>query len=411
MSVQRPVVASHTQVPSLVQDLILPLLTHGEVMCLLYVLRRTHGFAAPEGGRKTKDRISLTQFEHGIVSGDYILDLGTGLRRNTIVSCLRSLQENGLVDVSPVCDRCRWGADPDEQPADQTLLNKGARCPRCRRTLSKVYGLAELTPRKMVAFLNANDPRGRTWTFDHEMRRFRVVPEAQDAAPPAPAPASGDYRSMLWYPDLVDQAMEQFAQARGRALRDEEKIRHFYTPVLALQELSAQFPAILKHALTETLKKKIPGSVRESRGAGGRVSRRSNTSWHRYTKAIVEKQLALPAFTHRSDPAASPTPGAPAASPENLRAREQGAQELLERARELNREGDHGAARAVLSEVLAQVPHLAAMFGGSQELADAHLRLAFKKGQRDFQSAHEALAIHDYYPEWSWPQTLEPHAA
>lgn len=401
--------APHIQVPQLLQDMVLPLLSHAEVMCLMYIVRRTRGFTRQGGGgQKTHDRISLSQFEHGISSGEYVLDLGTGLRsRSTIVSALRSLEEKGLVAVSPVCDRCRWGSDPDEpQSADPGLLVTGARCPRCRRTLSKVYGLAPLTPRTMTAFLNANDPRGRSWTFDHSVRRF--LPQTEAVAEPVPAPATDDYRAMLWYPDLVDQAMTQFTEARGRALTEDEMIRHFYEPVIALQEMSAQFPAMLKRALTETLRKRIPASVQEVRQANDRVSRRFNTGWHRYTKAIVRRELARPAFTRRSEtsePASAPP------STESIMAREQGVQELLERARELNRAGNAGAARAVLSEVLAQVPHLAPLFGGSERLADAHLRLAFKHGLRDFQSAREAVALHDHYPEWEWPEDLEGVAA
>lgn len=406
MSTAPPAQAPHTQVPSLVQDMILPLLGHGEVMCLLYVLRRTHGFAAPEGGRKTHDRISLSQFENGITSGGYVLDLGCGIRsRSSIISSLRSLEEKELVDVSPVCDRCRWGSDPDERPNPdeaKRLIASRAPCPRCRRTLSKVYGLSALTPRKMVSFLDAHDPHGRRWEFDHALRRFRAIDADAPAAPTEETPST-DYRTMLWYPDLVEQAIRQLAETRGRALTEDEMIRHFYEPVIRLQEQATQFPAIIKHALTETLKKRIPASVQEVRASNGRTSRRFNYGWHRYAAAIVRRELARPAFTHR--PQAPATAGT-GSSPESLRAREQGVQELLDRARELNREGNEGAARALLSEVLAQVPHLAALFGGSEKLADAHLRLAFKKGLRDFQSAPEALGLHDHYPEWEWPEDL-----
>ena len=60
-----------------------------------YILRHTWGF------KKTADKISLTQFEKGIITktGE-ILDKGTGLTRPTIVEAIKGLEEKRFIKVS-----------------------------------------------------------------------------------------------------------------------------------------------------------------------------------------------------------------------------------------------------------------------------------------------------------------------
>ena len=66
----------HTRVPNQLIDLVMPWLSSGEQACLMYIVRRTYGFAlqAGAGQRKQWDRIALSQFIDGTSSGGYVLD-------------------------------------------------------------------------------------------------------------------------------------------------------------------------------------------------------------------------------------------------------------------------------------------------------------------------------------------------
>jgi len=68
-------------------------LSHAELLALLYVVRRTLGF------KKDADSISYTQFLHGIVTREgKVLDRGCGIKsRGTLAAALRRLEERGLI--------------------------------------------------------------------------------------------------------------------------------------------------------------------------------------------------------------------------------------------------------------------------------------------------------------------------
>ncbi len=68
-------------------------LSHAELLALLYVVRRTLGF------KKDADSISYTQFLHGIVTREgKVLDRGCGIKsRTTLAAALRRLEERGLI--------------------------------------------------------------------------------------------------------------------------------------------------------------------------------------------------------------------------------------------------------------------------------------------------------------------------
>ncbi len=68
-------------------------LSHAELLALLYVVRRTLGF------KKDQDSISYTQFLHGIVTREgKVLDRGCGIKsRGTLAAALRRLEERGLI--------------------------------------------------------------------------------------------------------------------------------------------------------------------------------------------------------------------------------------------------------------------------------------------------------------------------
>lgn len=86
MEIKKNLIPNSTQIPNLILDLVIPLITEAEVRCLLYICRRTFGF------HKKYDSISLSQFEHGIRSRQGgQLDLGTGMSRPAVTLALKNL--------------------------------------------------------------------------------------------------------------------------------------------------------------------------------------------------------------------------------------------------------------------------------------------------------------------------------
>ena len=79
-----------TQVPNIVFDTHLPLLTESELKVLLIIIRQTNGWIDKRtGGRKTRDRISQMQFVRK-----------TGLCRRVISKSMKSLIDKGLVTAT-----------------------------------------------------------------------------------------------------------------------------------------------------------------------------------------------------------------------------------------------------------------------------------------------------------------------
>jgi len=368
----------------------MPLLKSSEQAVLHYIVRRTYGFNDASGNPKERDRISLSQFEHGIQSGPFVLDLGTGLSRLSIRQALEGLLTKGLVVVTHSCSRCLWEGEPDEKPGEGTNV----RCPRCQRTTDREWQLAQLSSRQMITFLNTHDPKHRVWSFDRDTYRFRIVAstEALDDADEREVSLE-EFRSQLWFPDLVDQAAEQLRLRGGleRELSEALRVRHFYQPVLELQELVGPHQFVLRYALEETVRRQIAGEVREVR-KGQVVAQQANYGWHRYARAIIQRELSRPALTQSgSDPAAQ------------LRRQEQTAGELLLRARELNNSGDPASARAILAELLGATRELAGLFEGDIARTERAVRRAFKYGLTDLMAADSGSAVSpfDFYPDWS----------
>ena len=82
----------YTQVPDELFDEILSELSGSELKVLLYVIRRTFGF------KRDSDHISLSQMVSGIKKKDgKILDLGTGLTKESICKAVRSLVGKGIL--------------------------------------------------------------------------------------------------------------------------------------------------------------------------------------------------------------------------------------------------------------------------------------------------------------------------
>lgn len=402
---------NHTRVPNILQDLVYPLLSRPEHLCLSYIVRRTEGFADGAGGRKEVDRISLSQFHKGIQSGPYILDLGTGLSRPSIRKALDDLQRKGLITVGYKCALCGWEPAEDVGPLTES---RGLLCGQCGKTCDRNFGLARMNSKVLLRFLSENDPERRRWGFDREKKRFFVYHEDEGEetrrAPgtrrqqqeEAAAKASEDFMRELWFPQLVEQVAEQIegSMAAGRKLSAAQKLTHVIKPVLAMQK--GDDPAILKYALEQTLQRQIPGSAKVRKRSDGTTARESNWRWHHYTMRIIETEMAKLGSRGGRGQATN----AQVAHTRTPEAAQETARVLLERAAELNTAGDFAAARKVLADILAQAKQLAPLFDDSAELADAHLRLAFKYGVTNFRSVRREVPINDFYPDWGWPTEL-----
>jgi hypothetical protein len=85
---------SFTQTPNVLFDELMPDLKEAELKVLLYIVRRTWGFA----GKQEGDAISLGQLCNGIItSKGERLDRGTGLSRAGVTKALLSLRKKGII--------------------------------------------------------------------------------------------------------------------------------------------------------------------------------------------------------------------------------------------------------------------------------------------------------------------------
>jgi biotin operon repressor len=83
-----------TPIPDEFLDHQLADLSSAEAKVMLFLFRKTYGY------RKSADRVSFAQLEHGTRSSDgTVIDRGTGLSRATIWRALKGLQEKGLIEV------------------------------------------------------------------------------------------------------------------------------------------------------------------------------------------------------------------------------------------------------------------------------------------------------------------------
>lgn len=101
---------AYTLTPDEIFDSLLYVLSSAELKVLLYVTRRTFGF------NKLNDRISLSQFAHGIIRRDgSTLDSGTGLTRRTIQLALDSMVEKHVLL------RRRYRNENGDEPSEYAL--------------------------------------------------------------------------------------------------------------------------------------------------------------------------------------------------------------------------------------------------------------------------------------------------
>ncbi len=89
---RRLLLPNTTQVPNVILDRWLAVMSGAKVKVVLYVARRTYGFG------RTSDRISVRQMVDGIVKRDGTrLDYGTGLGRSTVIATVDELVREGVL--------------------------------------------------------------------------------------------------------------------------------------------------------------------------------------------------------------------------------------------------------------------------------------------------------------------------
>jgi len=375
--------AAHTRVPNLYMDIVLWLLSDVEKDCILYILRKTIGWSGSSPGeRKSRDTISLSQFETGIVSGDYLFNLGVNRSKNSIKRALDGLIEKDLIEPRSSCTHCWW-----EEGDEANKLEKAGSCPRCAASLSRSYALAALTPNKILVLLNENERQqtlGRRFEWDVQMKRFRVVDEdSKQRKEDARAELEKRYneiREKLWYPEIIDEIIEAASRLlKGRKIQLGRQVSGFLEPALKMQEEYKQ-PPLVKYALEQTL----AGPVFQ-----GAVGKPTN-SWFRYAERVCANNRNT--FLHSSDHADSGR-----SSPEQL---EQLARKRLREAALLNGTDKAAEAREILERMLEALEQLAILFDGSSELAEYQLRLAFKQGASDLVGVRAERHAADFDPDW-----------
>lgn len=87
-------IPNSTQIPNVILDFVISKIPEAEARCLLYICRRTFGF------HKESDRISFSQFIHGIKDrrGE-VLDHGAGLARASVAKGLRNLADAEAIQI------------------------------------------------------------------------------------------------------------------------------------------------------------------------------------------------------------------------------------------------------------------------------------------------------------------------
>lgn len=355
----------HTQVPNLIYDIVLWLVSEVERDCLLYIIRRTYGYHDGQGQRKKRDIISMAQFEKGIITGGYLLDLGTNRSRNSLRRALARLEERQLIDSHYACTRCLWEQnDPDAQEMSEQGV-----CPRCSSSLTKSWGLSQLTPNKILNLLN-NDPRqkqlGRSFEWDAERRRFKVIDEIVDRDTAAEEQdlqrRYQELRQQLWYPELVEQAIELAGKKlKSGQVSKSRQVNGFVIPVLGLQR-DFPLPPLVKYALQQT----IDGPVFKSPGR--------DRNWINYARRVAENNSSR--FSGQHPSTGDDRPGQA----------EKEIRDLLRQAAVLNGRQEFDPAREKLQAALQLAPDVSGMFS-SQEQAEEQITLAFRHGHSDFISA------------------------
>lgn len=378
----------HTAIPNRAIDLIFPRLKPSEQACLLYVLRRTYGFASPtiNGERKRWDRIALSQFIDGTRSGAYVLDAGTGLTRSSVVTALRALEEHGLVWVSYECPTqilssgqrrgCGWSEASDDGAAAVEIDQKtnAARCPRCGRTASKAFALRTLTPGFIKRFLSKVD--GTQWEYDPEVGHFYVAAERSEDrdATGTQLPDMRELRDKLWFPDKVELILAAAAAVnRSGKISDRRVITGFLVPTVELQDTFGRNAT--RYALDVIIRKGIAGQSH-------------NRNWIGYAKACART------YVERQHGGAQATRQAQQTSTVEA--------DLL-RCAELNGKGDTTRARQLLTELLTRhLDTVTSEFEGDRALARRHLLESFKRGFEDYRAIRDYTISTDYLPDWTW---------
>lgn len=397
---------AHTRVPNLLLQYIIPRLSGPEQACVLFIMRLTWGFAKPggePGERKQYDRIAISQFVDGIrkpgpPGRTWVWHLGTGLSRTAVIEALKKLESRDLLKVTFECPTgltpggrptgCGWGEPGQDSPGRPVVdpKTKAHKCPRCNRSLNKVYGLKTLTRGRVKRFLSSTDPNGCEWDFDPESGQFYVLEAGH--APEEIELTLDDLRAQLWHPELVEKILAHAASSRKTGkLSDVAIRRQFLEPVIEFQNTGVYLTPgddpvplteeLLAHGLQEVVRRRIAAGARSK-------------NWLGYAKAVIKSQMI-----RRSGDVAQVVAEAKLVP----------VVEQLEQCADLNRAGNRGEARQLLSELLSGgLDAIVPEFDGDRPLARRHLLEAFKRGKSDYRGIRDYAPINDFLPQWTWEE-------
>jgi hypothetical protein len=226
--------------------------------------------------------------------------------------------------------------------------------------------------------MNSHYEGTHSWDYDESIGQFYAVPPLSQAetsleTPPDHESVLDQARNRLWFPVLVDKALDQ---ARGvlksGQISDARILKGFYNPILELQEEYSQ--EVMKHALTETVRRNIAGGKRNSR-------------WFRYTRAVAENKAAESGN-----------------GKEERKLSADAAKKILEECADLNIAGDSGAALAKLRVLIENIEVIRMHFTPVATTATArnHIMEAFKKGLADYRGVQRYASPYDFLPDWNW---------
>jgi biotin operon repressor len=295
-----------TPIPDEFLDHQLADLSSAEAKVMLFLFRKTYGY------RKSADRVSLAQLQHGTMSSSgAIIDRGTGLSRATIWRALKGLQEKGLIDVhrqtTPAGDmdinyyRIREDSATRHPVEDDEAPRQAGSAPGRSRT-SRNEGGGEGPDSRSTALGTGWFNAETTPVSELNHRGFRTRPGGSLVSEPTRENSTRQDSTLS--PDLPELA-QQFLTAIGysrptavkreRTLRILESLHHDggYTldELQAASEIAASMGARGPELIPHVIGKAPPHHVETE--IGERVSRQETEERTRWQSLVAEFE-ALP---------------------------------------------------------------------------------------------------------------------
>lgn len=347
----------------ILENLIVPTLSSSEQACINYLIRHQLSLVRDEAPTVTTPIITK-QFQEGTNVGQYVFDLGANITQATAKESLMLLTKKELVQADSYCRHC-------------LLIQKHQdRCERCNKKTESAYSLPGFTKEKVKDYLNDHYEGKHAWNYDETSGNFYVIPPLNEAkttleTPPNYESLRAQLRNKLWFPLMVDKAVEMASSSlKGGQVGDTRVINGFYKPILEMQE---EFqPEVLKRALQQTLRKRVPAQKNSHR-------------WWRYTRAVATNQAEETRKT------------VAAISAEDVK-------RILGDIRNYNIANEKAKAFERLHFLLQNVEHIRQHFApvATVEATRNHVLQAFKRGLTDYRAVQRYSSPYDFLPNWEW---------